>query len=436
VIDPGAGSGRFLVEAARRFPAASLIAIEQDPLAALLLRANLSVLNLSHRASILVADYRVADLPPTDGKTLFIGNPPYVRHHHIEPRWKSWFAETASSFGLRASKLAGLHVYFFLRTLQLARPGDFGAFVTSAEWLDVNYGALLRRLFANGLGGLALHIIDPKALPFGQTLTSAVIACFEVGTRNSSLRVRGVRSPEELGSLSGGRRVAWMQVERQQRWSGLLRPARRPPSGYVELGELFRVHRGQVTGANDVWIQGIHSCGIPSRFLVPSVTRARDLSECGPDLSDAARLRRVIDLPPSLDEIGPEERSAVEGFLVWAKRAGAADSYIARHRRAWWSVSLYPAAPVLSTYMARNPPTFVRNICGARHINIAHGLYPRVDLGDESLLALVRWLRTRVKVESGRTYAGGLTKFEPRELEKLHVPGPGLLAEFPHSTQV
>jgi hypothetical protein len=65
---------------------------------------------------------------------------------------------STAAFGGRASTLAGLHLHFFVRTLQLARSGDFGAFITSAEWLDVNYGDALRRLLADRLGGVALHV--------------------------------------------------------------------------------------------------------------------------------------------------------------------------------------------------------------------------------------------------------------------------------------
>ncbi|MCC7542806.1 MAG: hypothetical protein IT379_41710 [Deltaproteobacteria bacterium] len=32
-----------------------------------------------------------------------------------------------------------------------ARPGDHGAYVTAAEWLDVNYGRLVRELPTSGL---------------------------------------------------------------------------------------------------------------------------------------------------------------------------------------------------------------------------------------------------------------------------------------------
>ena len=78
--------------------------------------------------------------------------------------------------------------------------------------------------------------------------------------------------------------------------------------------------------------------------------------------------------------------------------------------------------------MARRPPAFVRNLCGARHINIAHGLYPREAMPDATLDALATFLRENVAQSAGRTYAGGLTKFEPKELERIAVPPLEVLA--------
>jgi hypothetical protein len=91
-------------------------------------------------------------------------------------------------------------------------------------------------------------------------------------------------------------------------------------------------------------------------------------------------------------------------------------------------VGLREPAPILATYMARRPPAFVRNLAAARHINIAHGLYPRTELPEPVLARLVESLRRTVSVQDGRTYAGGLTKFEPREMERLTVPDPFVAA--------
>ena len=427
VVDAGAGSGRFLLEAGRTFPKAELVGVELDPLAALLLRANLVAGGFAKRSRVIVDDFRDVALDACAGRTLFVGNPPYVRHHALGAAGKRWFAESARKFGFSASKLAGLHVHFALATALQARPGDLGVLVTAAEWLDVHYGALLRELFLGPLGGLSLHLIEPTARPFADADTTAAITCFEVGTAAPSIQLRRVRSLAQLSPLTGGRKISRELLARTSRWTPLTRPAAQKPAGYVELGELCHVHRGQVTGHNRVWIAGEHSASLPSRLLYPAITKARELFAAGHALSDARTLRKIIDLPADLGELGAADRRAVERFLRLARELGADRGFVAQHRKAWWSVGLRAPAPILATYMARRPPAFVRNLAAARHINIAHGLYPREPLSDPMLDALALHLSKHTQVSAGRTYSGGLTKFEPKEMERLWVPGPGLL---------
>jgi len=431
MVDPGSGSGRFALEAGRVFPDASLVAVELDPLAALLCRANLTAAGLDDRARVVVGDYRQVDLGRCDGVTAFTGNPPYVRHHQIEPRWKQWLTSSAASRGLPVSGLAGMHIHFFLATLLHARPGDLGAFITSAEWMDVNYGRLLRGMLTDGLGGESVHVLAPEAMPFEGTATTASVTCFQVGSEASSVKMRRVQKVEDLANLARGRRISKPRLQQEKRWSALLNPIQPVPEGYVPLGELCRVHRGAVTGANSTWITNANDPALPTRALFPSVTKAWELFDSpGGVLSSVADLRAVIDLPGDLGELDDEERVQAERFLRLAERDGARSSYVARHRNPWWSVGLRSPAPILATYMARRPPAFVRNLVGARHVNVAHGIYPREPLADALLDALAASLRTGVSVAQGRTYAGGLTKFEPSEMERIPVPNPALLADL------
>lgn len=432
VVDPGLGSGRFAVAAGRRFPKACLLGIESDPLPAAIARANLAAAGLASRSRVVVGDYRYARVPAFPGKTLFIGNPPYVRHHLLDAAGKKWLVEEAARRGLTASQLAGLHVHFFLATLAKASPGDVGVFITAAEWLDVNYGSLVRELFLGALGGKQIFVIEPKAMPFPDADTTAAVTAFEVGSRPKSVRLRRIEAIDDLRNINSGRLVRRERLETERRWSHLARGCRRPPDGYIELGELCRVHRGQVTGANKVWIEGPHSSGLPQSVFFPTVTKARELFRAGVVLDDASKLRRVIDLPLELDVFDGPERRAIDRFLAMARRLGVHEMYVASNRKAWWSVGLRQPAPVLATYMARRPPAFVRNLADARHLNIAHGLYPREPLGDTILRNLVEYLSKSTRMSEGRTYAGGLTKFEPREMERIFVPAPELLAKAPH----
>ncbi len=431
VVDPGAGSGRYLLAAGRQFPQASLHGVDIDPLATLMLRANLAAAGLAHRARIHLADYRALSLPEAPGPTLFLGNPPYVRHHRIAPEWKAWLTETARRRGLPATALAGLHAHFLLATAELGHDGDYGAFITSAEWLDTGYGRLMRRLLLDDLGAASIHVLDPAAAPFADAATTGAITCFRMGRRPPSITIRRVASVHELGRLDQDRDIPRHRLAEAARWSALTRAAPGIPTGYVELGELCRVHRGAVTGANAVWVRRDRRLALPARVLFPSITRARELFDAGARLESADALRRVVDLPVDLDVLDDDERRQIDAFLREARALGVPEGYIASRRRAWWSVGLREPAPILATYMARRPPAFVRNDAGARHINIAHGLYPREPMAGPLLDRLADHLRAGVALSRGRTYAGGLMKFEPGEMERIPVPGPDLLAEGP-----
>jgi hypothetical protein len=429
VVDPGAGSGRFLVAAGHRFPRAELVASELDPVAAVMARGHLAAAGCADRAKVVVGDYRQLELPTIKGRTLFLGNPPYVRHHLIDPIWKDWLVRTAKRYGHRASQLAGLHVHFFLATAELARPGDVGVFITAAEWLDVNYGRLVRELLLGTLGATDIHVIEPTAEPFPGTQSTAVITGFEVGAQPARIGLRRVSSLSALDRLQTDWSVGRDRLQAADRWTPLTRPTAERREGFVELGELCRVHRGQVTGANNVWITQENLFDLPDSVLFAAVTKARELFAVDGILSDTSRLKHVIDLPSDLDGLDELTLRSVRRFLAFARSKGADSGYIARNRKAWWSVGLRQPAPILASYMARRPPTFVRNLANARHINIAHGLYPREHLSDQQLQSLATYLSRSVTLSDGRTYAGGLTKFEPSEMERLLVPRPQLLAD-------
>jgi hypothetical protein len=431
IVDPGTGSARFLLRAGDAFPHASLIGVDIDPLAALIARANLAAAGFAKRSRVILGDYRLGDYrrfnEPVSDATLYIGNPPYVRHHQIETKWKEWLSKEAGKLGHKASQLAGLHVHFFLAIARNAKAGDFGAFITAAEWLDVNYGSLVRSLVVGQLGGQSVTVIEPTAQPFPDAASTAAITTFEIASKPTSVFFRRVDTLRDLGALNKGRKINRDHLITQARWSYLTRTAEKPPEGYVELGELCRVHRGQVTGANDVWIAGPHSAGLPDSVLYRTVTRAKEVFEAEGVLRDPSRLRCVIDIPADLDELPTPERRAVDRFLKIAREKGANKGYVASHRKAWWSVGLRSPAPIISTYMARRAPAFVLNKANARHINIAHGLYPRDPMTENARAALVRFLQTNISMHSGRTYSGGLTKFEPREMERLIVPSAAML---------
>lgn len=429
VIDPATGSARLLIAAGQEFPHARLLGFEIDPVAALIARANISVHGLAKRATVLVGDFCSASIPGTAGNTLYLANPPYTRHHDISHQAKKWFVRTASRAGVPASLLAGLHAYFFLATAMKAKPNDYGVFLTSGSWLDASYGASIKTLFLDGLGADAVVLIDPRTQVFADARTTAVIARFHKGAGVRSIHFSRLVTTGGITRRSTGRWLSRKTLCNRLHWNNIVGPRRRRPSAdFVELGELCRVHRGQATGLNRIWIAGAHTATLPPEVLFPTITRANEIVEAHGVLRRSHLLRCVVDLPSDLDAFASEHRRAVDEFLSLARQHGAQLTYLARHRSPWWRIGLRAPAPIVVTYMGRRPPAFARNLAGARLLNIAHGIYPREPLSSNVLDKLAECLAKAASSASGRTYAGGLLKYEPSDIMRMWVARPEALA--------
>lgn len=435
VVDAGCGSGRYAASVVRREPDLPVVAIDLDPLATLLTRANLSILGATN-ARVIQADYTRLTLDPIDGPTAFIGNPPYVRHHDLSPAMKAWAADAGRRLGHPVSSLAGLHAYFFMATALHARPGDYGTFITSSEWLDVGYGAAIRHLLLNGLGGLSLTAFDPRSTAFEDVMTTAVVVSFEAGAHPATMRLGMVASTDELAEPVG------FPVKREVlaatgRWSALLAHASVDAAPQpittdmpTRLGDIARVHRGQVTGANRFFVmtrERATDLGL-LEWCRPVITAAEDVLDAGGVIRDTPS-RKVLLCPPkaldrkahpSLDRYLRLGESCQQGESI-----ALMDRYVPRHRSPWWHLGKIPAPPIVASYMARRAPAFALNPDRLALLNIGHGLWPKEDLSELELKELVSHLNAMSAGfrGGGRTYHGGLEKFEPREMEALVVHG-------------
>jgi methylase of polypeptide subunit release factors len=426
IVDAGAGRGVFTFAAAAAFPEAEVIAVEIEPNSAEHLMKAAAGSPYAARITVKKGDYlRIRKLPEITGQTLFIGNPPYVRHHLIDLDQKIQYQRLARKFGLVDNAKAGLHLHFFLQTRKLARDGDYGVFIAAAEWIHADYGAALRTLLMDGMGGLSVDTFAAAAenSVFPDVMTTAAVVCFEVGSRSNEIAFSEVYNRESF-YIGKGVPHAIEKLEQAKHWSTFARGGHQPRRlhGTVQLSALFRVKRGQVTGAKHIWVHGPASPELPLQFLFPSITRAKEIIDAEGEIASGDGLRMVVNLPLDFRFLNQQDRDAVVRFREWARRRGGAKSYIARHRTKWHSVQLYNPAPILCTYMARRPPAFALNSAGVYHLNIAHGLYPRVPISTDELKALVAWLNANVSEELGRCYAGALVKFEPSDIGEIRIP--------------
>ncbi|MBL8824675.1 MAG: SAM-dependent DNA methyltransferase [Planctomycetia bacterium] len=178
VLDPACGSGSFLVRAYYRKRAMNSRRSHVDMLGDLfgcdvsLYPAHLATLNLAAREINDEANYprierrdffdikagkpfchipeqpsgeQVAiKLPELDA---VVGNPPYVRQEKIAKKDKPKYAKVVDDAfkGTELSGRADLHCYFWPHAARFLKEGAAFGFLTSGQWLDVDYGFDLQR---------------------------------------------------------------------------------------------------------------------------------------------------------------------------------------------------------------------------------------------------------------------------------------------------
>ena len=433
LVDPGCGSGRFAAEAIRNNRALRIVAVDIDPLATLVCRANLAVLRAKN-ATVVNADYTGFALARTRERTAFVSNPPYVRHHDLSRKQKAWAKAVAGRLALPFSGLAGLHVHFLLAALLQAQDGDIGCFITSAEWLDINYGKLMREAFVNGMGGVSLHLIDRSSVTFEDAMSTAAISCFEIGKRATTVRLGCLASAGRVADLHKGKLVVTSLLQNTSRWSPLFlaRRRREVDRTLVPLGSVVRVSRGIATGANKYFVleRARAKCLGLEPYTVSALTRAKYVLDSDGVVRDDQTYRLLL-APRRTVDPRTREHGALRTYLNEGEDAGISNAYLCRHRTPWWFLDP-KIPPIVATYMTRQGPAFALNPDGLAILNVLHGFFPKIALDDEQLAGLVRYLNSHRNEFRGlgRTYQGGLEKFEPREMEALLVPPPDKLRDY------
>ena len=216
---------------------------------------------------------------------LIVCNPPYVRHHHIPGDEKDRLRNASvAAAGIHLSGLAGLYCHFIALAHRWMRRGAVAAWLIPSEFMDVNYGAPLKRYLLERVTLLRIHQFDPDDVQFADALVSSAVVLF----RNEPPPEGHVVEYSHGSSLTHPARRVRIGIDRirpDQRWTQLaadaLDPSRRnSANGHLRLGDLFTIRRGLVTGGNDFFVldeEDINRHQLPRDLLTPILPSPRYL---------------------------------------------------------------------------------------------------------------------------------------------------------------
>jgi len=331
VLDPGCGSGSFLVKAYHKLKdlklkenpfrgdpelhkelLSQIYGIDINPFPAQLSSINLAVRNLKVRSeniNLFPSDFFKIepDMPLLPNEfNVVVTNPPYTRQEEME--YKQQIRDVALTY-TNGSKIdidarAGIYAYFFTHSAKFLKNGGRMGYITSDTWLDVGYGEGLKRFLIDHFKILAILWYDVRA--FERALVGTCISILEKedaseearnGNAIKFIRIKKPMPTEEIVKVIEttdadfeDNRVSVILVKQSElqptdKWGKYLRAPsiffkiRRHPK-MIKLGELAEIRRGFTTGADEFFYldeEKIKLWSIEKEYLRPVVTSPQNI---------------------------------------------------------------------------------------------------------------------------------------------------------------
>ena len=346
---------------------------------------------------------------------------------------------------IRLSGLSGLYCYFIALAHPWMSEGGVAGWLIPSEFMDVNYGRMLKQYLLCDVTLLHIHRFDPNNVQFDDALVSSAVVWFRKKKPPADHQVvfsyGGTMQTPVLSS-----KISIHDLQAADKWTKF--PKYGPSierEGY-RLADLFTIKRGLATGDNSFFIVDeakANNLNLPRRFLRPVLpsTRYIKADEINADSAGFPLLDKrlfLIDCDRSEEEIAREQPALWAYLKTGIERV--APRYLCRSRRIWYGQERRPAAPIVCTYLGRSdherrPFRFLLNNSQATATNVYLMLYPQPLLakqlmlrpdGMRSLWHALNSIDRETLLGNGRVYGGGLHKLEPRELG--NVPADKLAA--------
>lgn len=134
-----------------------------------------------------------------------VGNPPYLRSQNqddLDPKYRDELFAAAARVGIRAGAKTDLFAFFIYHAMQFLPPGGRLGFVTPASWLTADYALALQRLLLNELSQVTIVGSEAETF-FPQVDINTVLLVAERGeaVARPDGKLRFVTLRKRLGEL-------------------------------------------------------------------------------------------------------------------------------------------------------------------------------------------------------------------------------------------
>jgi len=379
--------------------------------------------------------------PPNRKFKAIIGNPPYIRHHRLDPDTKIFLKGLCQKItGFTIDGRAGYHIYFLLQALNLLESGGRLAFIMPADVCEgVSAQKVWRWIVENFCLEAAVTFAETAA-PFPNVDTNAIIFFVKNEPPHTAFRWAKVNQKNERDLFDfvfsdfkqsdfHSIKVVSRQINEAVE-TGLSRPPQEAGGGEnFYLSDFADVMRGIATGANEFFFltkQQVENIGIPSEFLKRAVGRTKDVAE---DVLTKAALENLDskNRPTYLLSINGhcDFPKTIISYLEIGENLGLPSRSLIKQRKPWYKMEKRIIPPLLFAYLGRRNTRFIKNEAGVLPLTSFLCVYPFCN-DKKHLEKLWQALNHQDTLKNlklvGKSYGSGAIKVEPGNLRKLSIP--------------
>lgn len=349
VVDFGAGDARFAKNSSAYD---EYTGVEMD-------KIKVAGLRLPEKAKVVIADAMVWK---GAGFDLCIGNPPYIRHHHLDPKWRADVLHRITlESGVKLKQSGNVFVLFLMQALLRTHNNGLVVQVIPFEWVSRPSASPLRDYIDQNKWDVTVYRFNTDIFP--RVLTTASVTVIDKSSRNSkwSFAEIGKDGKTKEFEQPSGHAIEVLSYENRR-------------------GSLFGL-RGLSPGGQDIFVlteeERLQFSLKKKRDVVPCVTSLRavpsDLRELDVDTFNryfVTASKRCWLIRSDLENISSELRFYLDSVGDRWKRYSTCTV-----RKIWWLYRPHPKPAMLiaSGFVGKTPKLLVNTI-GAIAVGSVYGI--------------------------------------------------------------
>ena len=427
IYDPAFGMGSFYYASTKSSFEGTFSASEKDKESFCFYKKNGDLSNL---------DLKHEDYFSNWGKKWdsIVCNPPYLKFQKFFDR-KDVFEKIDRALNIKVSGHTNTASAFLLKSISELNDNGRLAYIMPLEFLNTGYGKVVKKtLLEHGSIKKIIQVTDEVGA-FESVTTTVCIILFEKNFSNQPIVFSRIIDAVNI-QVQDIRSVEPSELKPEDKWLSLFTEGggldSTTPTGFVPLKIYGKFKRGIATGANEFF--SLNKSKITDLSLKESevsicLTKSNQIKSSFFTKHDLENLIES-DSPVFVFNPSQDTEHLSKGALGYIQQGVLKEyhgRYLTKNRKKWYSLEKREPFPILFGVFSRGDYKIIRNETNALSLTCFHGFQPN-QTGkhyiDKIFIFLKSDLGSEALLKHRRKYGGNLNKFEPSDLNSIHLPSP------------